>query len=105
MTAHVPGPWTYEDGEILADRIGVPIANVLQPADFPCLTDEGRERAQAECDANGHVLAASTDMLEALRKVHTNMRVRAGEKGVKAWEGDFVRREVEAAIAKAEGRA
>ena len=56
---HTPGPWTHEDGEIIAS--GVVIAQVMGADDMPCCEED----IDAECKANASLIASSPDLLKA----------------------------------------
>lgn len=72
MSEHTPGPWTYEDGEITSDvASGMVIARMITLDDLPCVDREdqaGCDRVQRMCDANGHVMAAATELLALLKE-------------------------------------
>ena len=51
----------------------------------------------AECDAD-KLEKIAEDLAAAIGMIETNARVMAGAVGVRAWEGDFVRREKDAAM-------
>jgi hypothetical protein len=93
MTEHTPGPWTEQDGEIIAQ--GAVIAVVYGADDYPC-ADEAVELRQlaAECKANARLIIAAPDLLTACEAV---MRlVDAGE-----CSDGYTADQARAAIAKA----
>lgn len=71
MSKHTPGPWTFDDDAgIYAD--GVAIAQVYGPDDFACFspnTEDEQKQAETNCEANGHLIAAAPDLLEACRRI------------------------------------
>jgi len=69
-TKHTPRPWIYSVEDETIEREapgGPPIAAVFGVDDYPCLDpdDHDIEAVRQECIANGRVLAAAPDLLEA----------------------------------------
>jgi hypothetical protein len=65
---HTPGPWAVdEDGEITGHEGGTAIGRVYMYADFPCLDpdDVDQDVFDAESQADGRLMAAAPDLLDA----------------------------------------
>jgi hypothetical protein len=93
MAGHTPGPWTFVGSAIEADAPDRPgFTDVVAWASF----DVGEGTAQS----NGHLIAAATEMYEALKALLAYVRT-DGWVGLEAPEGY---RAGARAIAKAEGR-
>jgi hypothetical protein len=93
---HTPGPWSFRtayngDCGISAEGTGVFIEA------FAEIRHSG-ENAQEEAKANARLIAASPDLLDALRLVWDKVLTEYHS------PESYVRQIVEAAIAKAEGR-
>lgn len=99
---HTPGPWILEGGSIYAYHAeALDLTSDVEPF---CIADRDMDTRidfDAEGEANGHIIAAAPDLLEALKWIahhyanqdmnHRDFRVEAAQRA-------------EAAIAKAEGK-
>lgn len=67
---HTKGNWTLEDGQITSPE-NVAIGMVYGADDFPCIDPDDHDMNQIieECRANGHLLIAAPELLEALEGV------------------------------------
>jgi hypothetical protein len=74
MNTFTPGPWGF-DAEVgtVEHESGMLICTLSTSDGFPCLTEdedkseeEVRAEVDAECKANGHLIAAAPELLEAL---------------------------------------
>lgn len=106
MSAHTPGPWIWiEHG---AAMWLVPIADYQKDPDYPAdyaICDDGSAYGEYSqkidpSSANGRLLAAAPDLLEALIKFREAFVVAAGDKSPFC---KFALVPVDAAIAKARG--
>lgn len=91
MNQHTPGPWKHHNGRIFsADRESLTIAHVARAADGDY------------SPANGDVLAAAPELLEALRALISDPRMSEDEDStvIVCWEDV---RAARAAIARATG--
>lgn len=92
---HTPGPWAYENGVIIqkdGGDFGYQIATIDHEfSDFP----------KAVIDANGHLIAAAPDLLEALQNAVGVLQAFATTSQTAA----LIERECRAAVAKATGAA
>jgi hypothetical protein len=59
MTSNTSGPWTIENGEIVAD--GVVLGTVYGADDYPCCDED----IDAECYANAALIAAAPELKHA----------------------------------------
>lgn len=66
MAEATPGPWTFDPDTMDVRHGACQVLRVYAEHDFPCIEDEDREAAKAECLANGHLAGASRLLLEAL---------------------------------------
>lgn len=97
-TKHTPEPWVVdEDGTVTQADSGAHIAVVSQEDDFPCLEEDEREEARAECKANARLIAAAPELLEALEKALRESGC-DGDLCMHDWHDD-----ARAALAKARG--
>ena len=100
MSAHTPGPWKAEGPDNFGDWIIVPVAAKLAVAAVVHNLRPDKEEA-----ANAHLIVAAPDLLAALKRQHDNIR-RWLATGVPATEEESkeISDQIDAAIAKAEGR-
>ncbi len=107
--AHTPGPWVVSPfrAQVICDMFGrdgdfLPVAQMLWPT---------TERTEAETYANGHLIAAAPELLDALEQLCSNAEVcrfliDTGEDEAKAIVASALFdtiRQARAAIAKARG--
>lgn len=64
---HTPGPWEFDGDNAVMAEVGAHICTVSMGDDFPCLEDDQRANAEAECKANANLIAAAPELLEALK--------------------------------------
>lgn len=102
MTQHTPGPWTFDPDEMsITAETGVMIARVTDLDDFPCVDPDTHDEdaIRRECIANGALLNAAPELLEAL------INARSILVDVEEWSEDGANiKEIDAAIAKATGK-
>lgn len=97
LNTYTPGPWRYDDGEIVAPGQAV-VARVYDADDFPCAdpeTVEEWDRAAVEFRGNAALIAAAPDLLEALLAIVERFDRQVGSSAL--W------RQARAALAKATG--
>ncbi len=103
MAKHTPRPWTFEEGSKFANDIrdasNRPIAAISHQTNF----GQGEVRTRKSLIANGHLIAAAPDMLDALKVAESQMRISLDDR-----MNDRIREDrlavVEMAITKAEGK-
>ena len=96
---HTPGPWYYSIGEFISDGVGGHVASAW-------LLNSIDER-----EANGNLIAAAPELLDALKATHEELKDDLHE-AKEAFQGDIYIQRLEElinkcnqAIAKAEGDA
>lgn len=60
-----PGPWEF-DGESDVSAHAQCIAQVFRASDFPCVNEQEQAEIDAECLANGRLIAAAPQLREAV---------------------------------------
>lgn len=96
-TGHTPGPWvvrTTEDGRIA----------IYSKADSLWITEMLRPMPILNSEANAHLIAAAPEMLEALKELKNQIRVRHKMNVKKDYSLLLADAAAGKAIAKAEGR-
>lgn len=99
MSKHTPGPWSVDPSEFCGARIngphGLSVAHATQRDTFP--SNSPGSISQSEAEANGRLISAAPELLEALRDTLALLEAYCGES-----EG-CTRKQARAAIAKATG--
>lgn len=99
--SHTPGPWHIRNG---ADF------EVYEGGDDPHTVASGElvvahiSRQAGKSNANAHLIAAAPDMLDMLYTVLPYIKTLEQDKGYKPGAVNTISRQIQAAIAKAEGR-
>jgi hypothetical protein len=91
MTGYTKGPW-------VADKFG----DIDGPNGEPIATTDGVPGIEDVAGANARLIAAAPDMYEALKTAYQCIEDLGNDRGGWAWED--VLQEIDAAIAKAEGK-
>lgn len=108
MSKHTPGPWEVEDNFIQTSEFM--ICEVYSKEDYAKHPDVQQDIVNKETGkANAHLIAAAPELLEACRKAHECVVVRAGCRNSSEKDAAEDRKEIdltikllEQAIAKAE---
>ena len=73
MTKHTPSPWErepsdmgYPGTQIRAERGGL-VARLYAADDFPCLDEGMHDQVNAEANANGNLIVAAPELLDAAK--------------------------------------
>jgi hypothetical protein len=101
-----PGPWAFDpDFETVTAEVGAVVADVCVADDFPCLEDDERPKVDAQCLANGHLIAAAPELYEALSELFRSYKQLAdsGDAGNWSLEDQDQGKQALAALAKARG--
>jgi hypothetical protein len=96
-TAHTPGPWN-DDGQFIVARDPNGIHPDIYIAEIAQEDEEGRLASPKQQRANGNLIAAAPDMLEALELARDRLEV-----SNYAGEEDEALETIDTAIAKAKG--
>jgi hypothetical protein len=70
VPSHTPGPWVYERGGVVrttAPECGVKLVRGIAFPQIALVTGLNEERPEHERDANGYLVAASTELLRTVR--------------------------------------
>lgn len=94
---HSPGPWHWSDRSLRCPN-SQNVSIILDDDGGMVYRDSPIEAFSAELDANRHLIAAAPELLESAKQALHYMRLH--KYADQAWADDL-----EAAIAKAEGRA
>jgi post-segregation antitoxin (ccd killing protein) len=110
---HTAGPWMAADGPSsvvgwpVVGPMGRSICNVswMPKKAYPDVSDTDYAAFNAECEANARLIAAAPELLTALKRQQANIS-RWLETGIPAdpEESKSISGQIDAAIAKAEGR-
>lgn len=111
MSAHTPGPWVLRGGQIYA----VPAEPIDANSDFEpfCIADRDMDQRidfDTIGEANGRLIAAAPDLLEALKALHDDIVEYVTINNLHDADGspainNFPMKQARAAIAKATGGA